>query len=74
MSSHSMRPSFPARLCLGGVLLLGSALPTALPVLAQPAADPVLATVNGQPIHLSDVKDAAQSLPQCSLWDRGALA
>jgi peptidyl-prolyl cis-trans isomerase C len=64
MSCHSMRLSFAARLCLGGALLLGSALPAALPVLAQPAADPVLATVNGQPIHLSDVKDAAQSLPQ----------
>jgi peptidyl-prolyl cis-trans isomerase C len=55
-----MRLSLTGRLCLGGALLLGSAVP----VLAQPAADPVLATVNGQPIHLSDVKDAAQSLPQ----------
>ncbi len=27
------------------------------------AADPVVATVNGQPIHLSDVKSAAQDLP-----------
>ena len=33
------------------------------PALAQPAADPVLATVNGEPIHLSDVKDAADTLP-----------
>jgi peptidyl-prolyl cis-trans isomerase C len=28
-----------------------------------PQADPVLATVNNQPIHLSDVQDAASSLP-----------
>jgi peptidyl-prolyl cis-trans isomerase C len=31
--------------------------------LAQTDPDPVLATVNGQPIHLSDVKDAAATLP-----------
>jgi peptidyl-prolyl cis-trans isomerase C len=31
---------------------------------AQPASDPVVAKVNGQPIHLSDLKDAAQNLPQ----------
>ncbi len=28
------------------------------------APDPVVAKVNGQPIHLSDVKDAAQALPE----------
>ena len=28
-----------------------------------PGGDPVVATVNGQPIHLSDVKEAAESLP-----------
>ena len=33
------------------------------PVLAQTEPDPVLATVNGQPIHLSDVKEATASLP-----------
>jgi len=32
--------------------------------LAQSPADPVVAKVNGQPIHLSDLKDAAQSLPE----------
>jgi len=32
-------------------------------VLAQPETDPVLATVNGQPIHLSDVKEATAGLP-----------
>jgi peptidyl-prolyl cis-trans isomerase C len=31
---------------------------------AQPAGDPVVAKVDGQPIHLSDLKDAAQSLPE----------
>jgi peptidyl-prolyl cis-trans isomerase C len=30
---------------------------------AQPAGDPVVAQVDGQPIHLSDLKDAADSLP-----------
>jgi len=61
MSLLSMRTPFAARLCLGSALLLAGALP----VLAQQApADPVLATVNGQPIHLSDVKEAAQALPQ----------
>lgn len=29
---------------------------------AQPAPDPVLATVNGHPIHLSEVRDAAETL------------
>lgn len=33
---------------------------------AQSAADPVLATVNGQPIHLSDLKEAAASVPQAA--------
>ena len=31
---------------------------------AQPPADPVVAKVDGQPIHLSDLKDAAQALPE----------
>ncbi len=31
---------------------------------AQPAKDPVVATVNGQPIRLSDLEVAQQSLPQ----------
>lgn len=29
----------------------------------SPAGDPVVATVNGQPIHLSDVRQAAEGLP-----------
>ncbi|MGD0107577.1 MAG: peptidylprolyl isomerase [Rhodopila sp.] len=33
------------------------------PVLADTNPDPVLATVNGQPIHASDLKTAAESLP-----------
>ena len=31
---------------------------------APPPADPVVAKVDGQPIHLSDLKDAAQALPE----------
>jgi peptidyl-prolyl cis-trans isomerase C len=31
---------------------------------AQPPADPVVAKVDGQPIHLSDLKDAVQGLPE----------
>jgi peptidyl-prolyl cis-trans isomerase C len=31
---------------------------------AQPGGDPIVAKVDGQPIHLSDLKDAAQSLPE----------
>jgi peptidyl-prolyl cis-trans isomerase C len=33
------------------------------PAAAQAPDDPVLATVNGQPIHMSDVRDAAETLP-----------
>jgi peptidyl-prolyl cis-trans isomerase C len=47
-------------------LLAAAALGCAVsagPVLAQTDPDPVLATVNGQPIHLSDVKEATASLP-----------
>ncbi len=46
---------------VAGYVCLG--LVTIGPAAAQPAADPVLATVNGEPIHLSDVKDAAGTLP-----------
>jgi peptidyl-prolyl cis-trans isomerase C len=52
--------SLPVRLlaaaALGCAVLAG-------PVLAQTDADPVLATVNGQPIRLSDVKEATNNLP-----------
>ncbi len=36
---------------------------TPAPAPAQTDPDPVLATVNGQPIHLSDVKEATSTLP-----------
>jgi peptidyl-prolyl cis-trans isomerase C len=38
-------------------------LATTPPPAASPAADPVVATVNGEPIHLSDVAAAEQALP-----------
>jgi peptidyl-prolyl cis-trans isomerase C len=50
----------PTRL-LAAVAL--SAALSAAPVRAQPAADPVLAKVGGQDIHLSDLKSAAETLP-----------
>jgi len=60
-------------LCIGAAvryLAAASLLATlaVAPVHAQPAAgaadaDPVVARVDGQPIHLSDVKDAAEGLP-----------
>jgi peptidyl-prolyl cis-trans isomerase C len=37
--------------------------PAPAPAPAQTDPDPVLATVNGQPIHLSDVKEATSTLP-----------
>ena len=42
---------------LGGAAALAQGTPTPAP------ADPVVAKVNGQPIHLSDLKDAEQTLP-----------
>ena len=45
--------------------LLCAALLLAGPVAAQaPAPDPVVAKVDGKPIHLSELKEAAQSLPE----------
>ncbi|HQT47574.1 MAG: peptidylprolyl isomerase [Acidocella sp. 20-63-7] len=46
-------------------LLATFAAPAALaqPPAAAPAADPVLATVNGQKIYMSDVQEAAQGAP-----------
>jgi peptidyl-prolyl cis-trans isomerase C len=60
MPRHIAGFPFAVGLCLGTALLIGGA-PA---VWAQPVADPVLATVNGQAIHLSDVQEAAQALPQ----------
>jgi peptidyl-prolyl cis-trans isomerase C len=50
----------PARL-LAAFVLLGAV--SAAPALAQTDSDPVLAKVNGQAIHLSDLKAAAETLP-----------
>jgi peptidyl-prolyl cis-trans isomerase C len=45
------------------MLASGFAWGQAAPPSTQPAADPVVAKVDGKPILLSDVKDAAQNLP-----------
>jgi peptidyl-prolyl cis-trans isomerase C len=50
----------PARLL---VAVAAFGLVSAGPALAQTDPDPVLAKVNGQPIHASDLKAAAESLP-----------
>lgn len=42
---------------------LGLGLAPAANAASKPPKDPVVATVNGKPIHLSDVAKAAQSLP-----------
>lgn len=60
MPRRLARFPFTVGLCLCATLLIGAASPG----WAQPAADPVLATVNGQAIHMSDVQEAAQALPQ----------
>lgn len=59
-------PAFRLLSATCGVALLGCAVALAQTAPAAPAApaDPVVAKVNGQPIHLSDLKDAAQSLPE----------
>ncbi|HET7881426.1 MAG TPA: peptidylprolyl isomerase [Acetobacteraceae bacterium] len=49
--------------CLLAAALLGSAAARAQGT-ATPPPDPVVAKVDGQPIHLSDLKDAAQALPE----------
>jgi peptidyl-prolyl cis-trans isomerase C len=50
----------PARLLVAAALLGALSI---TPVLAQPDPDPVLAKVNGQAIHFSDLKAAAETLP-----------
>jgi peptidyl-prolyl cis-trans isomerase C len=50
----------PARL-MTAIALLGAV--SAAPALAQADADPVLAKVNGQEIHFTDLKAAAETLP-----------
>jgi peptidyl-prolyl cis-trans isomerase C len=49
-----------AALALGGVLAAATMAP---PAWADPAPDPVIAKVNQQDIHLSDLKSAAEMLP-----------
>jgi peptidyl-prolyl cis-trans isomerase C len=44
--------------------LLGGGVKLAQSATTEAPADPVVAKVNGQEIHLSDVKDAAQALPE----------
>lgn len=49
-----------------GVVLAQATAPASQPAAApasQPDTDPVVATVDGQPIHLSTLKDAAANLP-----------
>lgn len=50
--------------CAGALAQTAPAQTPAAPAASAAAADPVVAKVNGQPIHLSDLKDAAQSLPE----------
>ncbi len=58
-----------ALLMLAVPALAQTAAPTSPPAgtppagTSAPAGDPVVATVNGKPVHLSDVKQAAESLP-----------
>jgi peptidyl-prolyl cis-trans isomerase C len=68
--SRSAMTAFPLLAALSAIALLGSEgamaqpAPAAAPAPATAPADPVIAKVNGQPIHLSDLKDSAQSLPE----------
>ena len=69
MSRFSVRACGLTAAALGTVLLgsavaLAQATPPPAPAPAPAAADPVVAKVNGQDIHLSDVKAAVQGLPE----------
>src|SRR4051812_5703146 len=44
-------------------LILGYGTASAQSAATAPAGDPIVAKVEGQPIHLSDLQDAAQTLP-----------
>ncbi len=50
--------------CLAAALTSGFALAQTAPAPTSTAADPVVAKVDGKPILLSDIKAAAQNLPQ----------
>jgi peptidyl-prolyl cis-trans isomerase C len=53
-----------SRIATQGFRLLAAACGVALLGCGGALADPVVAKVNGQPIHLSDLQDAVQSLPE----------
>lgn len=60
-SIRASAPLFVAALVIAGIcsgVVLAQGGPSA------PAGDPVIAKVDGQPIHLSELKDAAETLPQ----------
>jgi peptidyl-prolyl cis-trans isomerase C len=57
----SAKPRLPAGRLLATAAVIG--VLSAGSVLAQTDPDPVLAKVNGEPIHISDVKTAAETLP-----------
>ena len=58
-----MRRFAISALNLSAIILLGYGIAQAQGT-PPPATDPVIAKVNGDPIHLSDLKDAAQGLPE----------
>ncbi len=62
VTCHAQQPAAPAA---GATPPAASPAPAASPVPAAgtKAADPVLATVDGAPIHMSDLNAAAETLP-----------
>jgi peptidyl-prolyl cis-trans isomerase C len=73
--SHRLRPLRLFLLSGAAAAIAGSAFaqqpaqqpakpPAKQPAQAQPLKDPIVATVNGQPVRLSDLEVAQQSLPQ----------
>ena len=69
--SHRLRPLRLFLLSGAAAAIAGSAFaqqpakpPAKAPAQAQPLKDPIVATVNGQPVRLSDLEVAQQSLPQ----------
>jgi peptidyl-prolyl cis-trans isomerase C len=51
-------------LYLSAAIVLGSGIAQAQGTAPPSASDPIVAKVDGQPIHLSDLKDAVQGLPE----------
>lgn len=69
--SHRLRPLRLFLLSGAAAAIAGSAFaqqpakpPAKAPAQVQPLKDPIVATVNGQPVRLSDLEVAQQSLPQ----------